>query len=394
MISAKKNEGLKMHAGQRRCMSFMSSSVLATTLMMCQVMSHAQTASTDCKRPKVNFDGRTPLVYESVDRGKIGVDLYETHPAICPPEQKHCRSLSRLRPGDEVAVGAVCGKWSYVQYLGDKRVLHGWMDSTSLAKPVLAVSSHGSHEAESGVRPVFNLNRGRGLPVCEAYLQQINQDKYKTYPECGMPQGSQIPGMFSPNRVWMSKGEIESIDGNIINFISQGTPESLHGKTRMPPGDYESMSYRFDKKIDVENNGRADNVLMWNHDNRNFPICGNYSAGSPEPVKFGAIGIILSDDGNSIDIKKTKTVFGNRRGGIYIDGGHDRYFVSRFAPIGYSYNIFEYRSLIYYSTFLSGNYDFDRNADRSRRIGDVFGVFLHKNGTTELVCEYTYSMDE
>lgn len=383
-----------MLTGQRRCMSFWSSIVLAMTLMMCPVMSHAQTASADCEKSKVNFDGRTPLIYESVDPGKIGVNLYETHPAICPPEQEHCKSPSRLKPGDEVAVGAVCGKWSYVQYLGDKQVLNGWVDSASLSKPVFAVTSREIHETESGMRPLFTLNRGRGLPVCEAYLQQINQAKYRTYPECGMPHGPRIPGMSSLNHVWVSKGDIENIDGNIINFISQGTPESSHGKTQMPPGDYESMSYRFDQKIDVENNGRADNVLMWNHDNRNLPICGNYSASSPEPIKFGAIGIILGDDGNSIDIKKTEAVFGNRRGGIEINGGHGRYFVSRFAPVGYSYNIFEYRSLIYYSTFLSGNYDFDRSADQSRRIGDVFGVFLHKNEITRLVCEYTYSMDE
>jgi hypothetical protein len=184
----------------------------------------------------------------------------------------------------------------------------------------------------------------------------------------------------------MTWPEIQKINGNLDDFVgkgvlSPGKPRSYENTGYLP------STYRFDPKIDIDNDGTPDNVIMWDSENRDHPQCGQYYGQASDLDKGSAIGVILKSDGLNIDEKKTREVFGNKVGGYVVRTGPDEIPVlySRYAPIGLGYNVFEYQRLFYYSTYLD---DTNMSPSERRRVIDVLGVFLRKDSVTEEICEY------
>lgn len=373
----------------RRCMSFGSSSVLAMTLMLYQVMSHAQAASAICKNPNVKFDGLAPLTYAVVNGdGREKSKLYSNHPSGCTSSNDtHCKIVTELRPNDVVAIGGTCGKWDYVQHLSDHGVVVGWIDDSQLSEK--SSPTRGREGIESDKDSAFKLIRGKGVPVCEAYLQRINDSTYSRSPYCGFPEDTRVPGFDRLDRAWLSWDDIRSIKNNVNEFVASGIISSRPNKTSINSR-HRPAAYRFTNVIDVDNDGQPDKILMWSFENRDAPTCGQYFGANPEIDKHGAIGIILTSDGKQIDVEQTKRIFGSKLGGIYMLTGDPprRVFQARYTPIGFGYNIFKYRGLYYYSTYLDGFYDFDDALSRAQKDEDTLGVFIRKDGSTTKVCEF------
>ena len=392
MISTKKVEGKKMLTGQVRCMSFVSLSALATMLVMCPTILYAQATSEECKNTKVKFDGLTPLTYAVVNDDRRGaLDIYKKYPPKCDSDNKTtCKATAHLTPGEVVTIGAHCGNLDYVQHIGDRQVVTGWVDDNTLRHRTTSSSVQPVAEDRGDTQTIFHfaMTKGRGTSVCEAYLQRLNQTRYEKPPYCDLPENTQVPGFTHLTRRWLEPSDIDQIDDDVQAFVVEGTLMVSHGKTKLPPGGYRPTIYRFDSPVDIENNGKPDNVLMWDLDNRNAPNCGEYVGSSPEPAPNGPIGVILSENGKKIDIEKTKRVFGNKEGGLWlvVGDGRQRVFQPRYVPIGTSYAIFEYRDKFYFSTYLY--YDFGTNGSGTEYRGDALGVFMHQDGHTSQICEY------
>lgn len=155
---------------------------------------------TACIHETVHFDGRRPLQFDRVT-GSPGTRLYmhAVYPKSCfSSEVSYERGHVYLLTGDEVAIGKSCGKWAYVQYIGDRRVTKGWVENSRLA----FVQKAGQGTAKW----LFTLTKGRGTSVCEAYLQRLNVTDYahdrpgSPAPYCGIPRRL--------TRVWNNKGAV------------------------------------------------------------------------------------------------------------------------------------------------------------------------------------------
>jgi hypothetical protein len=95
--------------------------------------SHAEDLA-GCIARKVPFDGSVLLRYATVSRDSGPRDyLYRSYPSRCGATPRlSCRSQVYIVPGDDVWVGKTCGSWSYVQYIGKRRITTAWAFSSTL----------------------------------------------------------------------------------------------------------------------------------------------------------------------------------------------------------------------------------------------------------------------
>ena len=104
--------------------------------------------------------------------------------------------------------------WSYVQFIGKTRITTGWIKTESLdiRKTVLPFddgrpSLIGDTEVFVPATIPMKIVRGKGIPVCEAYLQRLNQTVFHWAPYCGRPENDQIPGFERLKRVRLTPEE-------------------------------------------------------------------------------------------------------------------------------------------------------------------------------------------
>lgn len=159
---------------------------------------------TTCIAQPVTFDGTTPLTYETVTAPSGGkAPLHGRFPKECSASQHlSCTSTAYLVSGDTVALGKTCGPWAYVQYIGERKISVGWIDLSRLSvlkriAPRASKMMYGPFENE----PIFLLTKGHQLPVCEAYLQRLNQTEFHGPAYCGRPEDDQVPGFVRLVRV-------------------------------------------------------------------------------------------------------------------------------------------------------------------------------------------------
>jgi hypothetical protein len=138
--------------------------------------------ATDCIQRDVAFDGIAPLSYVAVT-ADVGskVYLHTQYPTDCNAEASGdgCKGTAYLLSGDAVTVGKTCGAWAYVQYLGEKRISIGGLPANRIMAATAGKPPASSAAPASGDqrRYHFALTKGHGTPVCEAYLQRLNQTR-------------------------------------------------------------------------------------------------------------------------------------------------------------------------------------------------------------------------
>lgn len=117
---------------------------------------------TGCGIAQVSFDGVAPLMYMSVvPRTGDRSYLHREYPSDCHEENtSQCRENTYLIKGDQVAVGATCGAWSYVQFLAHEKVSEGWVASGTLLG---CRRSHGLLERRMGTKPDTLRNSRRDV---------------------------------------------------------------------------------------------------------------------------------------------------------------------------------------------------------------------------------------
>ena len=66
----------------------------------------------------------------------------------------------------------------------------------------------------------FDLTKGNGIPVCEAYLQRLNNTDFQNMPYCGRPEDDSVPGFTRLNRVPLYAERIYRLLPKILGFQS------------------------------------------------------------------------------------------------------------------------------------------------------------------------------
>jgi hypothetical protein len=330
-------------------------------------------ADLQCIQRKVAFDGVEPLTYATVV-GEQGFKLrvYREYPGSCSAQPgTRCNEGGYLVPGDELAQAKTCASWSYIQFIGKDRVTVGWVAADALrSRPV-------SPEPEAEVAVIndqpkhyhFRLTQGPHVPVCEAYLQRLNQTRFTCPAYC---------------------------DEGVMPYPPKVAVDTAAGRRPGP------TPWRYSEPIDINNSGSPQQVVIWDWDAESQPACGVPHGHDVSPTRPGQVALIASADLSSIDQAKTIRTFGHPDGGMTggsaLSAGTVR-FVRSLRLIGYSYGVFEYRGRFYFDTFFDVGYaygdgalnvggDFSDQRKRDRRLNDTLAVFENRNRETAQICEY------
>jgi len=343
-----------------------------------------------CAQEKVAFDGIEPLKYADITgESNSHIPLLHQHPSLCASaDEEKCKGKAYLLPGDTVAIANICGDYAHVQFIGEKTVSYGWVEIHQLISRALTKSDGDSKKFS------FKLQKGRGTPVCEAYLQRLNTVDYYEEgseslldaPYCGRPESDAVPGFSLLKRVPLNAERANSLLGDVFNFTHptlMPMPPEAHESALTKTPDGRLFIWRYDPPVDIDNDGTSDDVLIWQGYGAEAGkgLCGiayrnNVVHQTPQ------IAYILTADGASIDQNRTQEIFGDPIGGYqipaarYLNAEHkwvmsEPKFVKGFRPLGTSFGIYRYRNVFYFDT-LSGNYN--------------FSLFIHKDKKTQEIC--------
>lgn len=369
---------------------------------------HADDAPVSCTDQKSSFDRFESLQYAMVKKSPGNrVYIHPEQPSKCPaPDAGDCAGKAYVVVGDRVALGKSCGSWTYIRYKGEKSATFGWVDSDSLSpEPAFEVDDRAFQMDD---RPyVFELTRGRGTAVCDAFLNRLNHSYYQYPPYCGIPESDSVPGFARLNRKMLSVKQAQLLFSPVYWFEgtgarSQGTPGknqdiNLFAMGYRVLGHYSAPVWRYQPPIDIENNGHPDDVVIWQGIGKTTGyFCGQrFNVGDYWRVPQRAF--VMTDDGIHVDEEKTRQIFYRPPyTARYPNGTTSTYLV----PIGLTADVFEFMNLFYVAAFydshegshgdFEGNrkWQIDSKTTFASGLGNTLAVFLRKDGKTTPICEY------
>lgn len=397
----------------------------ATFFLLVGIMTLSCANSEDlsiCINRDASFVGIPPLHYASVS-GDTPLYIHKLYPVHCSPNDGSCTEKESLTSGDTVAIGKTCGPWTYAQHIGRARVTVGWVVSQRLkelpAKLPFDDGEPGGRVRDPGWSPPSTIHvkliKGTGVPVCEAYLQRLNQSVFHEPPFCSIPENDQIPGFERLNRVPLNPATVNRLFVQAYN-ISHDTNANDEMRPPEPPkmgtlairwlrgralfsiptvSENDNLSaWAFDPLVDIENDDKPDNVVIW----RDYPpiwheelnnTCGVATTSGMGPASSDSAPFILTGDSKEIDLKKTIQVFDNSalRQLIVRNFPKGSVFGRRFIPLGESINIFLFNRKYYFSAYqeVDGKRS---NPSASKAAVEHIAVYLHQAHQTRQICEY------
>jgi len=269
MTPMKRTSGMRLY-GWRTWVSWLLLQTLAPHIAV-------GAASSECIPSRSAFDGTSSLSYASVVGGWTGkIYVHTGYPTRCDAtHQEMCRTSTYLLSRDVVAVGKTCGAWSYIQYIGQKRVTTGWIAAEALApekRNTYAPPIARTPEQERRYR--FSLVKGGGTPVCTAYLQRLNLTVYPRPPYCDRPESDEVPGFTILKRVYLHQTETVPLPDLLFKLWNPPNP-ALSGNWAFGPNDMQA--WRYGAPVDIANNRRPLNILVW----RGAGLSGGFPCGAP-----------------------------------------------------------------------------------------------------------------
>lgn len=357
----------------------------------------AEVTAPDCPAREIQFDGIERLEYATIKADSSGrLAFYNEYPGSCAGnESARCTTRAYLIDGDDVAIGKVCDPWAYVQYIGEKRISVGWISANNLARAQTSAAAPAPPLPAGGqsmtTRYRAMLLKGQSVPVCEAYLQRLNQTDFRLPPFCGRPESTTVPGFAFLNRVWVETSEINRVEKDVVNFIDDQPLNSGQGSVPFPLA-ARLATYRYEPGLAIENDGTARDVWMWNLDRRDNGECGTTFGPIPYVHRASQVPLILTEGGTKLDREATRSAFGQPLSGTALPGDSDQIMHNAgYAQLGNTYGIFEYRGVFYFDTFFDNGpnaLEHIVNATGPNILENRLGVFVRHQRRTAEMCEY------
>jgi len=250
--------------------------------------------------------------------------------------------------------------------------------------------------ADGSTTPV--LTRGRGVPICDAYLERLKLAEYTDPPYCDRPESQEIEGFELLNRIPLAADEAFSLANKVYNFTHQGNQDSFpNGRSFISKEEIQRdlgqsiVAWRYDPPVDVNNDSTPDPVVIWQGHgaSQGSYVCGFVK--ERDPWWQNQLAYIVDFSAMRIDERRTKEIFGHPAGKYSITVDGKLVDLPGFLPVGLRIGIFKYRGLYYFDTFFDSYGDFQGLRQRDARIGSTLGVFLRSKGTTKQVCEYRWT---
>ncbi len=378
-------------------------------LLFCAALTVVLSNSADAAGvyPRSDFDGIAPLHYATINAGAEHLPLYDLNPASCA-SLPSCKVAGYAATGDVVAIDATHDSWSHVQYIGKTQVVEGWVESARLW-PLAAQLPFDDGTPGRRDRRWYPqkwqihvaLLKGKGVPVCEAYLQRLNQTYFYEPPYCGRPENDQVPGFTRLHAVALSPTEVNRLtvtEANLVapvnrNFVeSPGAVELAASSTSAPvyldtqgllaavrTGENISV-WRYEPPVDIDNDGTPDNLILWRSGGR--PVwdqCGQLLSNGRVNLE-GPTAFILTKDNSGIDATRTLMDFEDLAS-------------ERYHRLKYSIGVFQYRGEYYFDAFVDGEMR-DSPASLSEPREDYrkyLHVFHRKDSRVEHACQLVNS---
>ena len=248
----------------------------------------------------------------------------------------------------------------------------------------------------------FILTKGKGIEVCDAYLQRLNKTWFEKMPPCDRPENTDVPGFEKLNRFALTPEELYLIYYRVLYFIQAG--QNIRDKgINLRPKDKEGTilslklgleaqqlgAFRYDPPVDFDNDQKPENLLVWEESRLR---CGSINEAYPLFPELGRIIAVISEpDSLSVDEKKTKALIGHPIGGYPRPDGKG-FYDNRFRPVGNSMGIFRFKGTTYFDTFFDGWGDFEGKHREDPDMSRTLGVFKREKGQTRQVCEYLWEI--
>jgi hypothetical protein len=256
----------------------------------------------------------------------------------------------------------------------------------------------------------FDLVKGAGTAVCDAYLKRLNTTDYTSPPYCDRPETTAAAGFSKLIRVPLSAESILVLYPRVSSFMQQRDQGSKEEDERQntvrkaaglgpagPSGEtLDTMKgflrdglivWRYDPLVDMDNDGMVDNIVVW----QGIGVAGGTGrCGEDSPrgdrLNYSAqVAFVLAASNDRLDIPKTMAIFGHPSGSYRLPDGT---IAKMFRPVGMSIGIFRYQALYYFDTFFNSWGDFENQRAESPDMASTLGVFFRQNGKTRQVCEY------
>jgi len=387
-------------------------------------------ASFDCAKASTKVE---KMICADPELSKLDEDLSATYSKALKESSDAATLKQQQREwmkGRNGCADAQCVKRSYEQRLSSLSGSGASMDGSQSAKQAYNQRYH------------FQLTKGAGTPVCDAYLERLNITKYKSPPYCGRPENDSVKGFVKLNRVPLSPKDVHDIYPIIFAYEGKANQKDINwndmkfqkklvanGQFVMTEAEAKALQMSMDSDwakiwgysppIDIDNDRAPENVEIWYGTVARGPggtLCGESPFVHPDapPVRLPQIAFVVSNDGKRLDVVKTEKVFAHPSGGYRAyDEVNQRWVTfSQFRPVGDSIGIFKFRDLYYFDTFFDKWGDFEdkrygwddplnkRLADTGegksydKNIINTLAVFLHKDGETKQICEYLMTDQE
>jgi len=212
----------------------------------------------------------------------------------------------------------------------------------------------------------YELVKGKGVEVCEAYKKNLNSFKPSEPMRCDRlvnpefkdfqkPKWERIDGLANYSLIESAYEFLEKPSGPGRKADLEGLRENI--KAQNEPYTFSTAT------VDIDNDGKPERVLRY------FDTCIPFGTKG----RYGTPLLVVAADGRQVDSVKTSRVMHNR--------GHDSgpgYPVGRWSYA--MYDVFVYRSATY----------FDRSSDFVGERG-FLRVFSIQNNATKEVCHYKYT---
>ncbi len=286
------------------------------------------------------------------------------------------------------------------------------MDCLSAAYQARIQELSASSKPESEM-PAFSLLKGKGVPVCEAYLKRLNMtewDYYEKLPTCGRPENDSVEGFTKLNRVPLSAEQIAALYGETFNFSTTGHSDRGNVKPSDPkPTERAKQSmdsgglkvWRYDPPVDIDNDGKPDaDVIVWHGDVVGGGPCGRRAGWADSVQSYQTLIYSIDWQQMKLNDGRTRELFGHPVGGYPIIFQGKKVMADGFRPLGWEMGIFAFQGQYYLDTFFNAWGDFEgkrrSNAGDGKHrqkndLDDILGVFQRKNGVTKQICEYRWN---
>lgn len=137
----------------------------------------------------------------------------------------------------------------------------------AISGALLPVTSYSADDQSGRDAYTFQLTKGAGTAVCDAYLMRLNETRFKDPPYCDIPEDDSIPGFSKLRRVRLKPDEVASLWGSVYWFSNwqRQVPvgEAAASEVGRNQDDRVLVAWRYEPQLSLSNDGRPEDVIIW-----------------------------------------------------------------------------------------------------------------------------------